>query len=538
MAISKKRVKIIIALIAVSLVGLVVLQSLLLQSAVELKEQTFANKVTAALNGVIESYETNRAMSVIIQVSDTALSSNRILFRGADSAAIDDSFYSQVICITLGDSGITESEIPDSLVLQGLQGEPIIDPLIKEHLKVSGDTAIVRQNGKTYNYAFGTSDPETAERYSRFFNGQVDLVERTLNRLMFSELGPLEQRVDYSKLDSILDFHLREAAIDIDYEYGIRLINGDSLLYGTVDNYDDLSGQVFRARMFPYDLTATPLELLVNFPEQRALIWRQMIPMLATISIFMIVIVFSFVQTIKTILEQNRAAAFMTDYVNNMTHEFKTPISTIALAAEALLRSETGSDRGKTDRYSRMIQEENQRMRRQVEIILQMAALEEGDIHLQPEECDIHDIIREVTKTFSLQINQRQGSIEMLLNAEHSLLKGDKVHLTGVLANLLDNAIKYSPDKPQISLETFNGGGGIYIRVKDKGIGIKKDALKMVFQKYYRVPVGDRHDVKGFGLGLSYVRMMVEAHKGNISITSRPGEGTRVEVFLPRGERT
>ena len=201
------------------------------------------------------------------------------------------------------------------------------------------------------------------------------------------------------------------------------------------------------------------------------------------------------------------------------------------------MREDVLSDGPKVSRYSRMILDENKRMRRQTEKILQMAALEEGDFELKKETFDLHEIIREAAESIALQAEKQGGHVRCSLKADECTIRADKVHISGVIYNLLDNACKYSPDKPEIDISTLNADGGVYIRISDNGTGISSEDLKRVFEKYYRVASGNIHDVKGFGLGLSYVRMMVEAHSGTIKINSRPGEGTRVEIFLPQEER-
>ena len=223
----------------------------------------------------------------------------------------------------------------------------------------------------------------------------------------------------------------------------------------------------------------------------------------------------------------------MVDFINNMTHEFKTPISTVALASEAIVRPDVISDNEKVTKFSKMILEENARMRRQTDKILQMATLEEGDFELNPIEVDIHKLINGVLNNITLQIENRGGSINHSLEANNYILRADKDHLSNIIFNLLDNAIKYSPDNPIINVQTKNIGDTLCLTIDDKGRGISPENLKMVFKKYYRVSTGDIHDVKGFGLGLSYVKLMVEAHGGSISIKSRYERGTSVEIILP-----
>jgi two-component system phosphate regulon sensor histidine kinase PhoR len=216
-----------------------------------------------------------------------------------------------------------------------------------------------------------------------------------------------------------------------------------------------------------------------------------------------------------------------------MTHEFKTPISTVALACEAIMRPDIISNNKKVTQYSEMIRDENRRMRRQAEKILQMAALEEGDFELKLSEVDIHEVIKDAVANIKLHIENRGGEITFTPEAEKYTMQADIVHLSNIIFNLLDNAVKYSPERPVITISTGNDRDGIVICIEDKGVGISDEDLKMVFKKYYRVSTGNVHDVKGFGLGLSYVKLMVEAHGGTIQLSSKLGEGTRVEIYIP-----
>jgi two-component system phosphate regulon sensor histidine kinase PhoR len=271
---------------------------------------------------------------------------------------------------------------------------------------------------------------------------------------------------------------------------------------------------------------------VVYFPEERSFIWQQVTPLLVATLVFMLIVTLCFAYTIRTIVRQRRFAELTVDFINNMTHEFKTPISTVNLAAEALLKSDASAD-GKTVRYGKMILDENQRMRHQVDKILQMAVLEEGDFELGLSDVDLHQIIRKAAEHLSLHVENREGVVDCRLDAPQHTVKGDPVHLINIVSNILDNANKYTPEKPSISITTRNGDNGIFVRIEDNGIGIKEKDLKQVFDKYYRVPSGNVHNVKGFGLGLAYVKLMIEAHGGRIRIDSQFGKGTQVEIYLP-----
>jgi two-component system phosphate regulon sensor histidine kinase PhoR len=216
-----------------------------------------------------------------------------------------------------------------------------------------------------------------------------------------------------------------------------------------------------------------------------------------------------------------------------MTHEFKTPIATISLASDSILSPKIIADPDKIQRFVGIIKEENKRMLSQVEKVLQMALLDKHDFQLNLKNVDIHEIIQNAVSNIDLQVSQRNGNIYKELHATKPIVLADQTHLTNIIYNLLDNANKYSADHPQINISTKDVPGGINIVVKDKGIGMSKENQKMIFEKFYRVPTGNIHNVKGFGLGLSYVKAMVLAHKGSISVESELNKGSVFTVFLP-----
>jgi two-component system phosphate regulon sensor histidine kinase PhoR len=258
-----------------------------------------------------------------------------------------------------------------------------------------------------------------------------------------------------------------------------------------------------------------------------------MVPMVLPTAFLMLIVVGCFIFTIRTILSQRRFATLLVDFINNMTHEFKTPIATIRLAAEAVARPDVIGDKDRVQQFNDMILGETQRMRNQTDKILQMAVLEEGDYELKLEAVDLHELIKSAVDTVVLHIENRNGTVECDLQAEQYTLTADPVHLGNVVYNLLDNASKYTPDSPRIRVSTRNDNGTLSLAITDNGIGMHQDDCKQAFDKYFRVSHGNVHDVKGFGLGLSYVKLMVEAHGGAVTIHSRPGEGTRVEAIFP-----
>ena len=222
-----------------------------------------------------------------------------------------------------------------------------------------------------------------------------------------------------------------------------------------------------------------------------------------------------------------------TDFINNMTHEFKTPIATISLAADSITSPKVMSSSDKISRFAKIIKEENKRMNNQVEKVLQMARLDRQDFKIKVSPVDMHDVIRQAVGNTNLQIEKRNGQLKTHLEAERSEIEGDITHLSNIIHNLLDNANKYSPEEPDISIHTRNVKSGLEVIIKDKGMGMSKEARKHIFDKFYRVHTGNRHDVKGFGLGLSYVKAMVSAHHGSIEVLSELGKGSSFILTFP-----
>ncbi|MCB0764266.1 MAG: HAMP domain-containing histidine kinase, partial [Flavobacteriales bacterium] len=221
------------------------------------------------------------------------------------------------------------------------------------------------------------------------------------------------------------------------------------------------------------------------------------------------------------------------DFIGNMTHELKTPISTIALSSEVLSDPGIIHEPERLEQYARIIRSENERLRTQVERVLQLSSLDKGNLELKREPVDMHRVCRDVIDQFALPMRERQVKVETELEAQGTVVNGDRVHLVNALANLVDNALKYGPDGTTIHLRTRNAGGAILLSVQDHGIGIDKDDLKHVFERFYRVHTGNVHDVKGFGLGLHYVRAIVQAHNGDVRAQSEPGEGSTFTISLP-----
>jgi two-component system phosphate regulon sensor histidine kinase PhoR len=274
--------------------------------------------------------------------------------------------------------------------------------------------------------------------------------------------------------------------------------------------------------------------LVVIVPHQKAIIFREIFWFIVGTILFTIIITTAFFLTIRALLRQKKLSEIKSDFINNMTHEFKTPLATISLAVDALKNEKVIADRDKTNYFTGIIKEENKRMNKQVETILQAALLDKQEVQLNLKKLSAHAMINSALNNIMLPLEEKNGKIEVSLDAAKDIILADEVHFTSLINNLLDNAIKYSKEEGLlIKLNTSNAGNMIRIRIEDNGIGMSKETLSRIFEKFYRAHTGNIHNVKGFGLGLSYVKTMVEAHKGSIKPESTLGKGSSFTILVP-----
>jgi two-component system, OmpR family, phosphate regulon sensor histidine kinase PhoR len=252
-------------------------------------------------------------------------------------------------------------------------------------------------------------------------------------------------------------------------------------------------------------------------------------------SIVLIAVLIFFAYVINIILHQKRLSEIKNDFINNMTHELKTPISTISLASDVLMQKGIEENPERLHNYARIIKDENQRLQNQVERVLQIARLEKDELEMTKQQFDLHELIDLAVPTIEMNFGEKELKIKTKLDASNAMIWGDEMHITNVIFNLLDNAGKYGGDIPEIIIETRSSEKGIFITVSDKGLGIAKDQQKEIFEKFYRISTGNVHDVKGFGLGLHYVKTIVDAHNGKIKLNSKIAEGSQFELFFPYG---
>jgi two-component system, OmpR family, phosphate regulon sensor histidine kinase PhoR len=356
----------------------------------------------------------------------------------------------------------------------------------------------------------------------------------------------LEDRINLERLGEYISQELKNLGIDIDYKYGVYSRKKKSFVIGNdhflvTDNqpnvaqegYKHLYASKYRANLFQSRTGQAPGLLMVFFPSKASYVWANVWRNLAAAIFFTALIMFCFAYTVLVIFRQKKLSEMKTDFINNMTHEFKTPIATISLAADSISSPMVSGDSKKIMRFANIIREENKRMNSQVEKVLQMALIDKKDFNLNLTEVNLHDVVARALENINLQVEKRGGVAKAYLAAENPIVQGDFTHISNIVNNLLDNANKYSPDSPDISIHTRNVLNGVELIVKDKGVGLSKEARKHIFDKFYRVPTGNLHDVKGFGLGLSYVKALMTAHKGQVDVRSELGKGSSFILFFP-----
>jgi len=347
----------------------------------------------------------------------------------------------------------------------------------------------------------------------------------------FAHRVPLHKRVSVEEIDRLLALKLYEDDIEIDYEFAIY--SNDLSTKVKTENFDLKNNVTTGVPIFYNENDKNNYRLLVNFPERKKFIFSSIITMLVLSILFTIIIIVAYSSALFQLIKQRRISQIKTDFINNMTHEFKTPIATINLALDSIKNPKIIDDKDKVLRYLGMIKDENKRMHAQVENVLRISKLEKNELNISKERVKLHDLIEDAVSHVELIVEDRGGNVDMELNAEKSSVLANETHFTNVLVNVLDNAIKYSPEAPKIKVTTELVGNNVLVHIKDKGSGMSKTAQKRVFEKFYREHTGNIHNVKGHGLGLAYVKRIVEDHHGHISVESEKEKGSTFTIRLP-----
>jgi two-component system, OmpR family, phosphate regulon sensor histidine kinase PhoR len=346
----------------------------------------------------------------------------------------------------------------------------------------------------------------------------------------------LKDRITGDQVEKLVGDELRKKGINTPFQYAIFDNFSEGMLYGNlqVRKEQAQSTNFYSIRLFPNDLYENSGILIINFPQKENYIFQSMWLMLSASISFIFIILASFGGSFYIIYRQKKLDELKTDFINNMTHEFKTPVATISLASQMLKNERVLDNRDKILSYSNIIDEENKRLSGHIENVLQAARLDRGEFKLKLDAVNINELLDDIADSLELRIQNENGLIIRHLDAEKPQIVGDLFHLTNAFYNILDNAIKYKKeDHLKITISTKNTLRGVVVIIEDEGIGISKEDQKKIFEKFYRVPTGNIHNVKGFGLGLSYVKVILTMHGGEINVQSDSGKGSRFEIFIP-----
>ncbi len=552
------------ALIGLSLLGLAALQLFLIRRAAILEAQLYARTVNSAMQRVVSRLETQETLHYVRGLPLSTRMTRTAAFHASDTDT-DKEESEQHINIAVSvesetpkvdfknDKVVFVLRKPEHVIIKTVDSTGQVETKLVDEQKPAGrfevpiktprqNPAAVRVHILSDTTSFWMEQVQnrrdslvvTAEK----FKEKKWQVNRVIDELVMVQTKSVLQRIRSSNLDSLVQATMSDLGIHQPFAYAIVNSRNDSILMCQPRGYErDLLTTPYRTPLFPNDVRLAGSELRFFALRRNLSFYHSFFSFGAVSALFLAALLLSLIYIIRTLNRQKRFSRRLGEFINNMTHEFKTPITTISLASETMQKSLQRFDTQRLNHYSRIIQDESRRMRSQVEKILQMAALEQRDHDLAIVPVDLHHMIQNAVENFLLQVEARQGKIELSLAAPDPVIQGDLVHLQNVLNNLLDNAVKYTRAIPVIRISTTSVDHGVEIRVVDNGIGLAEDEQKRVFEKFYRVDTGNVHDVKGFGIGLSYVKLIVDAHGGRIRVKSEPGQGSEFILWLPCGGR-
>jgi two-component system phosphate regulon sensor histidine kinase PhoR len=562
--------KLIIILMSISSLGLVGFQYYWIRNALRINEERFEQAVYQSLAATVAQIEKDETSDVFLSylVQDTLLQQSLVNqiepivvqirqrpISGRRRPSVTDTLLQEPIeQISQSFRRLIESRGMEKSVYADLENFfTTLTPEVASSMFTPDEMEILlqererqlkylNQSEKVYRSRYGFApNPDFVEEYNipmdflekiRIANQKIALMNRAWEEL----IGEKEvlSRMDTGEVKKILKDNLIEKGIDQPFELGIINEKGRLVpVTASVDSFSLVTSKM-QARLFPSDIIPQENFLFVHFPNKGAYVFRQIwLPVLSSV-LFIGVVIFCFIYAIRVIIRQKNLSEIKNDFINNMTHEFKTPIATVSLAVEALQDPELLSQESFRKRYLSIIKDENKRLGSQVEKVLQAATLEKKEFSLKMEYVDLAELLENAKSQFELQVENKGGKITLENKMADSNLMSDPFHLAHILNNLLDNANKYSKESPFIHIKAWDHNGFVFVSIQDNGIGMSKEVTKKIFDKFYRVPTGNVHDVKGFGLGLSYVKTIIEAHKGEISVSSEPGKGSIFTIKLPK----
>ena len=510
---SKGRLRWIIGLMSFALLGLIAFQWYWVNTLIKANEEEFKRDVMQSLHQVVQKLEQQEALYALRRASDQQAFRQR---------------FKNNIKIREKSGNTFSFRVQDSSFNSGNFGFSFYFEAEGAEIARSSETRD-RNPDKEYKLR---EIKEKEQALSKMAN-KSELVVTALEELIFPSRR-LINRFQSDQLDSLLEAELNDRGIDIPFNYGV--IQPQLKRFVSINDpgkQTELIQSEFKASLFPNDLVGDRGILSVSFPNKEQFLLNKIWLTMSSSGLLILVILFCFGYAVQTIVRQKKLSEMKNDFINNMTHELKTPVATIGLAVEALQDTAIAQEASMRDRYLTVIGDENRRLGGQVERVLQMARIDREELKLDLEIVDIHDLIETAINKISLQIDHRQGTLNVALNARYSRVNVDDSHMLNVLLNLLDNSLKYSKEAPRIMIRTENIKDQVVLYVKDHGIGMSREAVRHIFEKFYRVPTGNLHNVKGFGLGLPYVKRIIEELNGKIEVDSEPGKGSNFIIKLP-----
>ncbi|HUV01415.1 MAG TPA: HAMP domain-containing sensor histidine kinase [Bacteroidales bacterium] len=532
-----------IFMMLISITGIIWVQIVWIGNAVGIRNENFNRAVLNCLDDAANMIESSRKMDFFndFVLNDPIMFGNNpadiagYLSIGSYSSQNGSNFSLRITnqSITGNFDSIQGTEINRSVIVSG--DTTVYSDTVSFFIKSPdqpGEVRIVSQ-GST-----GNSDANAEYIKRNEFLNRVKKRAREFQNMsnqMISEIYQWEKTLELNnnEIGYALQRSLMFSGIETPFEFAV--IKDGRVVEGTFKKSDrgDFLKSNYMVRLFPDNIIRQDLLLSVVFPERTNYVLGSMALILGGSLLFSFIILATFGLSLFFIIRQKKISEMKSDFINNMTHEFKTPISTISLAADTITNPKVINDESSVRHFISMIKKENSRMNKKVETILQIASLDKKEIDFRFENVSLHSIIERALDTIEIQVQQRNGTIRLNLGAGEPVIYGDTEHLTNLVNNLLDNAIKYSPESPDVTVETKNNEKGIIMTVEDKGIGMTKSVQSKIFERFYRQSSGNIHDIKGFGLGLNYVRAIVDAHKGLVTVFSEHGKGSRFEIFLP-----
>jgi len=525
-----------IIMMLVSIIGIIWVQMIWIKNAIGIRNENFDYYVNSSLHDAAAEIESSRKISFFnnFLIPDSDLSKNT-------SDNISRSVTTQ--SYSVGNSGNVSVRITNQSVTQEPGKKPVIvtldTTLTTDSVSISLSSPDNPQKKITINHGNGVGGGTGTVSVS-----QKDFINmlrkrssefQNMSDQMISEVYQWEKTmdVDNREIENAVGRSLLYTGIQTPFEFAV--IKNGKVAEGTYKKSDrnDFLRSKYKVRLFADNIIPQDILLSVVFPERANYVLGSMAWILGGSLLFSLIILATFAMSLFFIIRQKKIADMKSDFLNNMTHEFKTPIATISLAADTITNPKVINDEPSVRHFIGMIKKENSRMNKKVETILQIASLDKKEIDFKFENVSLHSVIEKAVDTIDILVQQRNGKIILNLDATNPVIFGDEEHLLNLVNNLLDNAIKYSPESPDITLTTKNNEKGIIMSVEDKGIGMSKSVQSRIFERFYRQTSGNVHDVKGFGLGLNYARAIIEAHKGNVIVISEPGKGSRFDVFLP-----